>query len=151
MKFQAGYNEAGFTLVESIVALLILAIGILSLYTMVTTTLKGNSAAQAMTVSSTVLADKLEELIYLSYDDSQLDTDAANNPHTITTGLPEGVISLSWTVTAWSSDGIDNDGDADVDEYDERGLKTINLSVIYNTIAGQKTHSIEFIKAEIFQ
>ncbi|WP_456387874.1 type IV pilus modification PilV family protein [Desulfolithobacter sp.] len=144
-------SDEGFTLIESIVAVVILAIGILSIYAMVTATIKGNSSSNSMTIASIVLSEKIENLISLPYDHADLDADIANNPHTVMTGLPDGVNSLSWTVELWSNDNLDNDGDGRVDEYDERGVKKITVTVDYDTISGRKTQTLNFIKSEVFK
>lgn len=141
-------SQQGFTLIEAIVAVLILAIGILSTYAMSTTTIKGNTRANSVSVSSSVLSDKMEELMSLPYDDPLLSTGAA---HAINNGLPRTVSSLSWTVKDWKTDTIDNDGDGGTDEYDERGVKEITLTVTYRQVGKQKTHVIKFLKAQIYK
>ena len=147
-------NEKGFTLIEALIATAILSIGILSLYTMTLTTIRGNANAQGITEASNVLTDQMEQLLALSYDDSQLST---STQPPVTTGLPRSVSKLEWTVTQWSNDGVDNDnadGDNDpstgADEYSERGMKSIVLTVTYTTLGIQKTQTIQFEKAEIF-
>ena len=140
-------DNKGFTLIEAMVAVGILSIGILSLYTMVTATITHNADAQTITVASNVLTDQMEQLMALSYSDSQLST---STQPPITTGLPQSISQVEWSVTEWRNDGIDNDGDGNIDEYDERGMKSIALTVTYTTLGIQKTYTIQFEKAEIF-
>jgi len=56
-------NDKGFTLVEALVALMILTIGILTLITMQTTSIKGNAKARNLTTAATWNQDKIESLL----------------------------------------------------------------------------------------
>jgi len=68
----------GFTLIETMIAMVILTIGIFALYTMQTTSIRYNSTANAITGSSTWAADRIEQLLALTYNDPQLDDDDNN-------------------------------------------------------------------------
>jgi prepilin-type N-terminal cleavage/methylation domain-containing protein len=65
-------NTKGFTLIEVMVALGVLSIGILSMYTMQTGSVRGNLRASQISTASTWAMDKMEEFSGLDYDDSQL-------------------------------------------------------------------------------
>ena len=67
-------NQKGFTLIEAMVALSILTIGILTLYTMQTTALKGNATANGLTTASTWATNRIEQILSMKYDDI-VDTD----------------------------------------------------------------------------
>jgi len=62
-------NQKGFTLIEAMVAIVILTIGIISLYTMQTTALKGNATANGLTTASTWSGDRIEQILSMEYDD----------------------------------------------------------------------------------
>jgi prepilin-type N-terminal cleavage/methylation domain-containing protein len=62
-------NEAGFTLIEVIVALAILTIGILAVNAMQTAAVRGNMAASDITIASTWAADRVEQIFGMEYDD----------------------------------------------------------------------------------
>lgn len=62
-------NEAGFTLIEVIVALAILTIGILAVNAMQTAAVKGNMAASDITIASTWASDRVEQIFGMEYDD----------------------------------------------------------------------------------
>lgn len=69
-------NVQGFTLVETMIAMVVLTVGILALYTMQTTSIRYNATANAITGSSTWAAEQIEQLLALDYNDPQLtDTD----------------------------------------------------------------------------
>ena len=140
-------DEKGFTLIEALVATVILAIGILSLFTMTITTIRGNAKAQALTEATTVLTDQKEQLMALAYSDPLL----VVGTQTVTTGLPQSVTSLAWTVTDWRSDSSDNDGDGSTDEYDERGIKNISLTANYMAMGETKSQTTQFLKDQIYQ
>ena len=86
-------SEKGFTLIEVLVAMVILTIGILSLYTMQISSIRGNSHAGRLTEASTWNADRIERVIGLPY------TDAAFND-----------VDGDGTGQDSDNDGIDDDG-----------------------------------------
>lgn len=66
------YNQ-GFTLVEVMVAIAVLTIGILSLYSMQVSATNGNTTANIMTQNSNSASEQNEILLSDSYDHSQLE------------------------------------------------------------------------------
>lgn len=142
-------NNQGFTLIESLIAMLVLTVGILALNTMQISSIKGNTTASKLTVTSTLAGNSYERLLNVSYDDPTMDP--ATNPHSDAelTGLqlPSYVSSVSWNVTEWANtDGVDNDGDGITDESDELNIKVVTLSVNYNDNSA-KISTISFYKS----
>ncbi|RLA95339.1 MAG: hypothetical protein DRG25_00490 [Deltaproteobacteria bacterium] len=73
-------NQKGFTLIEVMIAIVILSVGLLALAQMQIFAMNGNLFASNMTVASTLAQDKLEELKGVILDDPDLmDTNPANN------------------------------------------------------------------------
>ena len=69
-------EEAGFTLVEVIVAVFVLSVGFIALGSMQIGSVKGNSTANSVTQGTTWAENQIERLIGLAYDDPLLaDTD----------------------------------------------------------------------------
>ena len=58
-------NQQGFSLIEVLVAIVILAVGLMSLISMQVTGIKGNAKASNITVASGYGADRLEKLFAL--------------------------------------------------------------------------------------
>ena len=144
-------NNQGFTLIESLIAMFVLAIGILALNTIQISSIRGNTTANKATVTSTLAGNSYERLLNISYDDSTMDP--ATNPHSDAelTGLqlPSHVSSVSWNITEWTNtDNLDNDGDGVTDESDELNIKAVTLSVNYSD-RGAKTLTISFYKSEM--
>lgn len=140
-------------MIEALIAMVLLTIGIMALYTMQVTAIKGNATANRLTISSSVATDSYERLLQAGYNDSVLDDTA--NPHDESEftnfSLPAPVTSLSWSVTEWTNgDGIDNDGDGDTDEGDETGIKQVALAVNYTDKGVAKTLNVTFYKYELF-
>lgn len=73
-------NEKGFTLIEALVAMVILVIGILSLYTMQTTSVKGNANAFGLTSAATWATERIERLFIEKYDDIKDDAVGETSP-----------------------------------------------------------------------
>lgn len=74
-------NSKGFTLIEVLVSLVILAISLLALAGLMTTTTKNNSVGGRLTEAATLAQDKLEELRATSWDNIPLNQ-ASDNPET---------------------------------------------------------------------
>lgn len=86
-------NNKGFTLIETLIALVVLTIGILSLNRLQITSIQGNSNAGGITSSSSWAAGQIEQLLRLGYEDPILNDDDGN-------GTGEDT----------NNDGNDNDG-----------------------------------------
>lgn len=79
-KIQKGLGEAGFTLIEAMIAMAIFAIGILALYAMQLAATKENITANRISTGSTWAVDRIEQLLALSYEDlvEPVDADSCN-------------------------------------------------------------------------
>lgn len=88
-------NEKGFTLIEVMIAITILAIGLLAVAATPIMVMSGNSRAQRITEASFGAMDRLEQLMVL--DNSATELTAGNHSATVTQG---GVTyTVSWVVT----------------------------------------------------
>ncbi|WPD21568.1 MAG: prepilin-type N-terminal cleavage/methylation domain-containing protein [Candidatus Electrothrix scaldis] len=65
-------EQDGFTLIETMVAMVIFTIGILALFGMQTAAIKENLAANNITTGATLASDRVEQLIALNYDDDEI-------------------------------------------------------------------------------
>ncbi|UCG12591.1 MAG: prepilin-type N-terminal cleavage/methylation domain-containing protein [Deltaproteobacteria bacterium] len=68
-----GVGEAGFTLLEIIVAISILTFGILAVASMQSAAIRGNQLGYRLTEGSTLAQDRLEFLMSRPYNDAFLD------------------------------------------------------------------------------
>lgn len=87
------HNKAGFTLIEVLIAVAVFTIGILSANVMQISSIKGNSKANRITESANWASDKIESLLVLDYEDSEIDDDDADG-----------------TNQDGNGDGVDDDG-----------------------------------------
>lgn len=124
-KDKKGTGQAGFTLLEVMIATSILAIGILGIIQMHISAIRGNETAWKFTESSSFAANEIEGLIRLSYDD----TNFVNGSET------QGNYNVSWTVT--DSDPIPN-------------VKKITMTVGWTDRGIARTYISEYYKAESF-
>jgi prepilin-type N-terminal cleavage/methylation domain-containing protein len=62
-------EQTGFTLIETLVAIMVLTIGILALYTMQLSAIHGNSTAGQITRAATAGANQVEAIFAMDYDD----------------------------------------------------------------------------------
>lgn len=134
------HNTKGFTLIEVLIAMVILTIGILTLYSMQIGAIKGNSTANSITTVASIARDQMEQILAEDFD----------NVVTTSTGGTAPITSIDWNVSEWKTDGIDNDGDGKTDEYDERGVKSVQLVISYRDGSTPKSSTFEFLKTEIF-
>jgi len=100
---RAVQKDAGFTLIEVVIAISILAVGLLGVAAMQTSAIRVNSAAGQMTVRMNWAQDKMEELKALAFSDSWLEAagnppgvDSAGNSHEQTTS--DGY-AVRWDIT----------------------------------------------------
>lgn len=73
-------SEAGFSLIELLIALSIFAVGLLGTAGMQLTALQSNAGAHKITTINTVAAGVMEEILTWAPDDPKL-IDVAGNPH----------------------------------------------------------------------
>ncbi len=155
-------KEAGFTLMEILIAIAILAFGLLAVATMQAWSIKGNSQAIGITEGITVAQDKIEEFIGLDYNHIDLrDTD--NDGTTQDTAPDDGVDDDGGNF------GLDNTtgaGTAAADHTDSYGryniywnvavdepinnVKTIRVIVEWTDRLATKRATVDFMKADIF-
>jgi type II secretion system protein I len=119
MKNRVKYN--GFTLIETLIVLVILAIALLALAGLMVTTTKNNSVGGHMTEAAILAQDKLEELRATRFDNILTGNDQKTGSHGIQ-------YARNWNV-ATSADG---------------NLKTITLDVGWSD---EYNHSIRIISA----
>ncbi len=127
------------------IALFILAIGLLAIATMQATAIKGHSQAMGLTEAANLAQDRMEKLINLAYTDPSLDdTDGhglggldhtgADADHTIAWAAPNGVIyTVYWNIAA--NDPIQN-------------VKTIRMIVRWPERGVMRTATFDFMKSE---
>ncbi|RMF93246.1 MAG: prepilin-type N-terminal cleavage/methylation domain-containing protein [Candidatus Schekmanbacteria bacterium] len=124
-------SEAAFTLVEILVAIVILSVGLLSIAGLVTTVIRGNAQSKRLTTAISLAQTKIEELKNKSYDDSDLEDSnpANNNDLTSTTsvdhsetdidgeGNPGGIYTRIWNIA---------------DDSPSANMKTITVIIKWN-------------------
>jgi type IV pilus assembly protein PilV len=115
-------HEKGFTLIEVIIAIFLLAVALLGLATVTMTVIKGNTLSQTVTTATTLARDKMEELKGMNYDalPTLTVTDYATAEGTLQTSAAD-----SYYKREWSSPGTDT--------------KTIQVRVTWQ----EQSHSVE--------
>ena len=99
-EIRAMQNDTGFTIIEVMIAISILAVGLLGVAAMQTSAIQVNSAAGQMTTRITWAQDKMEELMALPYTDTLLvdnnSTVGVMTNHTDTS--PPTGYTITWSV-----------------------------------------------------
>ena len=85
-------TENGFTIVEVLIAISILTIGILAVSSMQVYAIRSNAFASHQTQGTTMALDRLEKLMSLPYDDSNLVAGSHTDPS------PPNKFSIAWDV-----------------------------------------------------
>ena len=87
------FEEKGFTLIEVLIGLIILAIGILAVAGMQITSIRGTAFSNSLTQASVIAQDRLEFIKSLPLNDARLDTDTYPDPPNI------GIFTRSYQAT----------------------------------------------------
>ncbi len=112
-------SRAGFTLVEVLVALIILVIGLLGVALLQVTSISGNTFSREMATATTLAQDLLEKLKTLEWTETFMDDALSAGPHPIAVDLLrdlDGDGNPPFLSVGITTDNI----------IDERGLGAIN-------------------------
>jgi len=99
-------SQAGFTLVELLVAVVILAVGLLGLAQLQVTAIKTNSQSATKTAATSLAQQAIEQVMSWDADDPRLDADGTGT-FTSVTVAGAGTYDITWTVTA-NYEGVTN-------------------------------------------
>jgi type IV pilus modification protein PilV len=111
-------KQSGFTLIEVMIALVILATGLLALMTMQIVSIKANAFSSEMTFSAMLAQQQLETLRNEGY--AHTDLDAGHHAPTGTSEIPDGKggkYAVTWDVVVDAT----------------TAMKTITLDVTWNS------------------
>ena len=72
-------SQKGFTLLEVLIALVILSVGLLGLASLTASVIRTNSFSDDFTTATALAQDKLENLVNLSFTDASLNDDISTN------------------------------------------------------------------------
>ena len=117
-------NKKGFTLIEVLVGLVILAIGLLAIAGMQVTSVRGNFFSNYLTQASHAGQDRLEFLDSLVYTSAELSAGSHNDPATTISGI---VFNRSYTV-------VDDANGYKIINYTISWNDGVNRSILFSTI-----------------
>jgi len=150
-------DEAGFTLIEALVAMVVLTIGVFALYSMQVVGIRGNSLGNSISTATNISSQQVEDLISRTFDDEDrlVDTNGdGTNQDPDKNGIDE---------QGGGNFGLDNvDAAADYSNVTDDGFytvfynvavdvplpkaKTIQVIVRDNTRRMQNTVTMQYIK-----
>jgi prepilin-type N-terminal cleavage/methylation domain-containing protein len=123
-------REAGFTLLEVIIAISILTVGLLAVAAMQTSAIRGNDSAYHVTEGATWAQDRLEFLMALPYEDSAL----SNGTGKTDPMSPPDDYTITYDV---------------VDDFPILNTKTITVRASRNDRGATKTRQLISVKSEL--
>jgi len=97
-------NVKGFTLVEILIAILLLVIALVGLASVTVSVIKGNDLSRMVTTATTLAKDKMEELKNLSTTSAGYDALIDGSPTVL-----EAIYTRAWTVGAVGVTAPDDD------------------------------------------
>ena len=150
-------DEAGFTLIEALVAMVVLTIGVFALYSMQVVGIRGNSLGNSISTATNISSQQVEDLISRTFDDEDrlVDTNGdGTNQDPDKNGIDE---------QGGGNFGLDNvDAAADYSKNTDDGFytvfynvavdvplpktKTVQVIVRDNTRRMQNTVTMQYIK-----
>jgi len=97
--------ESGFTMLEVLVAMTILAIGLLGVAALQITAIQGSAYSMRLSQSNTIVSNELENLRLKPFGDIKTETKPPKGPYQIETTVKEGptakikeiLLTITWT------------------------------------------------------
>ncbi len=102
---EQGRDQAGFTLIEIMIAVFVQAVALIGLAAVTTTTIKGNSFSKAITTATTLANDKLQDLKAKNFTGTSVDADLSSGSHTDAGNPLQGIYNRNWTVADTAGGG----------------------------------------------
>lgn len=146
-------DTAGFTLIEVLIAMSVLSIGIMAMYSMQITSLKGNATANRITAESTWAADQIETMVAMDYADfKDSDSDGTNQDQNLD-GVDDDGEDFGLSDIGTNADGsrVTADGFYSVfwnvaEDLPAINAKTVRIIVQHNT--NGKRVQLQYIKTD---
>jgi len=135
----------GFTLIEVMIAIVVLTIGILGVLSMQTTSIGGNAGANHISTAAVWGSKEIEEIFSINYDDASLNdggtigvaglnvTNAPNADGSATMESPDGMYNIYWNV---------------VEDYPIPNVKNIRVIVTRADMGIRRTVTLNYVKAK---
>jgi len=145
-------NNTGFTLVEVMVAIVVLTIGILGAGAMQVSVLNDNAGSYDMTEATALALDQVEDIMTWNYTDARLNDDNDTAYNRIGTGagnLRIRTIATNGDLIAAASDNYTIYLDITNNTPVATNSKTIRVDVVWREGANLQTVSMNFIKLRI--
>ncbi len=121
------HRNSGFTLIEIMIAIAVIAIGIFGVMSLMITVMKGNTLSKRVTAATTIAQNKMEDFKRMDYD-SVVDGSGTNTDYDVD--------------FYWEADVEDDEPATDT--------KTITVDVYWDPPASSSAHVVE-IKSIIAQ
>ena len=150
-------DEAGFTLIEALVAMVVLTIGVFALYSMQVVGIRGNSLGNSISTATNISSQQVEDLISRTFDDEDrlVDTNGdGTNQDPDKNGIDEqggGNFGLDNVDAAADYSKVTDDGFYTVfynvaEDVPLPKAKTLQVIVRDNTRRMQNTVTMQYIK-----
>ena len=160
-------RDSGFTLIEILIAIAILAFGLLAVATMQVTGIRTNARANGLSQGLTLAQDKVEELMSLPFNhadltDTQDDGGSLTNQDTDQNGIDDddegsavdGISNFGLNQTGGAADRSETDGRYTVSwnvavNQPATNSMTVRVIVTWAERGGTKRIAIDFIRANL--
>ena len=131
------FEDAGYTLIELMIALMIFAFGILAIWSMQGTAIRGNTKARRITEGAALASNQVETLMRLPYLNDPTDpTSAPNELIPGTHSRTEDSYTVQWEVSTA--------------DYPINNVKTIEVTALWTEAGQQRSVSYVYYKANLF-
>jgi prepilin-type N-terminal cleavage/methylation domain-containing protein len=126
-------SKKGFTLIEVIIATLLLTVALLGLAAVTSTVIRGNSFSQTLTLATTLAKDKMEETKGTIYDNlnTGATTDYANSDGSAAGGSTGSFYTRTLTIGAAANN-----------------VKTVSVTVTWNWLRLGHTVTLNTLRAK---
>ncbi len=126
-------GQTGFTMIEIVIAMLMLGVALLGLASVTTTAIRGNSFSQTMTMASTLAKDRMEELKATDYAHLATGT-------TVDYATSDGSVSGSSTGALYTRTKTIG--------AEANNMKTVSVTVAWNWLNTNHTVTLNTLRAK---
>lgn len=143
------HNDKGFTLIEVMIALVVLVIGVLGALSMQLMTIKGNSNSISISRSVHEGSAALDRAESLGYTSSGLSAGTGKSMSDLFGTYPDFEGQLTYDVTVMNANDIKAAFSLTHDDFTGAEAKAVSMTIVQTVAGKEKTITLQLVKIDI--